>query len=123
MCSIAYLRERRPYKRFPIKNFICVDWGSVAIPVDAVPLILNAAWLPLIVQFVPAVARRIADLLIFLKQEDVLTDYEDVHLIGISLGAHVIGSVGYIIQQRTNTTLGRITGLDPSGKSLCFNQV
>jgi len=95
-----------------------VDWGDASTPVTRIPLLLNAAGLPIVVKLVPAIARKIADVLIFLKQEGYLTEYKDVQLIGISLGAHVLGAVGYMIQQRTNATIGRITGLDPSGNSI-----
>ena len=35
----------------------------------------------------------------------------NVHPVGMSLGAHVVGHLGY----RLNGSLARITGLDPAG--------
>ncbi|KAB0794804.1 hypothetical protein PPYR_11643 [Photinus pyralis] len=40
---------------------------------------------------------------------------EDMHLIGVSFGAHLAGVTGYILQTKYGYTLKRITGLDPLG--------
>ncbi|XP_030386699.1 vitellogenin-3-like [Scaptodrosophila lebanonensis] len=45
---------------------------------------------------------------------------ERVHLIGHSLGAHIVGSAGRHYQELTNSSLRRITGLDPAKP--CFNE-
>ncbi|XP_064538381.1 vitellogenin-1 [Drosophila montana] len=45
---------------------------------------------------------------------------ENIHLIGHSLGAHIVGSAGRYLQQFTGKTLPRITGLDPAKP--CFNE-
>ncbi|XP_047994733.1 phospholipase A1-like [Leguminivora glycinivorella] len=39
---------------------------------------------------------------------------ENVHLIGFSLGAHVVGVTGKLVQQGMNKNLSRITALDPA---------
>ncbi|XP_058459589.1 vitellogenin-1-like [Malaya genurostris] len=45
---------------------------------------------------------------------------DSIHLIGHSLGAHIVGSAGRYFQQRTNQSIPRITGLDPANP--CFNE-
>lgn len=45
---------------------------------------------------------------------------EKIHLIGHSLGAHIVGAAGRYFQYRTNKTIPRITGLDPANP--CFNE-
>lgn len=45
---------------------------------------------------------------------------ENIHLIGHSLGAHIVGAIGRYYNVLTQTLLPRITGLDPA--SPCFNE-
>jgi len=92
-----------------------VDYGQISIPLTNTPLIFNSVFYPLVVKFVPQVADRIASMLIYLKGQKIFKSYEEVHLIGVSLGAHVVGAIGHSIQKRTKAKIGRITGLDPSG--------
>lgn len=40
---------------------------------------------------------------------------EDIHIIGISLGAHISGFVGKTVVAQSGKKVGRITGLDPAG--------
>ncbi|KAH8287985.1 hypothetical protein KR044_011536 [Drosophila immigrans] len=47
-------------------------------------------------------------------------DESKIHLIGHSLGAHIVGAAGRYVQQLTGKTLARITGLDPAKP--CFNE-
>ncbi|KAH8366506.1 hypothetical protein KR084_012680 [Drosophila pseudotakahashii] len=49
-----------------------------------------------------------------------LVPAENIHLIGHSLGAHIVGSAGRHLQRLTNQTVARITGLDPAKP--CFNE-
>ncbi|XP_058831463.1 vitellogenin-1-like [Topomyia yanbarensis] len=43
-----------------------------------------------------------------------------IHLIGHSLGAHIVGTAGRDFQYKTNRSIPRITGLDPANP--CFNE-
>ncbi|XP_053672840.1 vitellogenin-1-like [Anopheles nili] len=45
---------------------------------------------------------------------------EKIHLIGHSLGAHIVGAAGRHFQYLTNKSIPRITGLDPANP--CFNE-
>lgn len=63
------------------------------------------------------VGKRLANLLANLENFGV--NAEDIHLLGISLGAHIAGWAGKYFRQYRNRSLGRITGLDPAGP--CFS--
>lgn len=45
---------------------------------------------------------------------------ENIHLIGHSLGAHIVSSAGQHLYFKTEKLLPRITGLDPANP--CFNE-
>lgn len=45
---------------------------------------------------------------------------ENIHLIGHSLGAHIMGAAGRQFQEMTHLRIPRITGLDPANP--CFNE-
>ncbi|XP_048489165.1 pancreatic triacylglycerol lipase [Plutella xylostella] len=79
-------------------NIIVVDWG-VAANVNYVDASYNVAM----------VALHLTHFLNFLIDEGVSTDY--VHLIGHSLGAHVVGIAGAYVKKGPIDT---ITGLDPA---------
>jgi len=103
-----------------------VDWEALSSPNrtsqpatgTTVDSIRDLVFLPFVLVAYKTAAERIADFLIFLKDTKYLKSYDDVHLIGHSLGAHAAGAAGYFIKQKTGRALGRITGLDPSGNSL-----
>lgn len=81
-------------------NVISVNWSSGS---------LTATYF-VIQQRVPDVGDDISKLLTFLQHSSGLTP-DLVHLIGHSLGAHVVGFAG----KKLNGSLLRITGLDPAG--------
>ncbi|CAH2266919.1 uncharacterized protein LOC120626077 [Pararge aegeria] len=80
-------------------NVICVDWEGGA----SMPNYLRAA------ANTRLVGKQLALLLDGLAQHINLR-FEDVHLIGFSLGAHVAGFAGSELKN-----ISRITGLDPAG--------
>ncbi|KNC26383.1 Vitellogenin-3 [Lucilia cuprina] len=55
-----------------------------------------------------------------LKQLIKIVPVQNIHLIGHSLGAHIMGSAGRNFQLMTGMSIPRITGLDPAKP--CFNE-
>ena len=47
-------------------------------------------------------------------------NFNNTHIIGHSLGAHLSGYIGKEVQNRTNDKVERITGLDPAGPGFDF---
>ncbi|KAM7350114.1 vitellogenin-3-like isoform 1-T2 [Cochliomyia hominivorax] len=64
-----------------------------------------------------ALGMHIADGLTQLAE---IVPVENIHLIGHSLGAHVVGAAGRHFELKTKKTIPRITGLDPAKP--CFNE-
>jgi len=58
----------------------------------------------LAVKLTPIVAKEVTGFLLFLKKTEVIK-FDNVHLIGLSLGAQIAGAVGYNILQQTNKKL------------------
>ncbi|KPJ11276.1 Pancreatic lipase-related protein 1 [Papilio machaon] len=85
-------------------NVVCVDWEGGA----SMPNYLRAA----------ANTRLVGKQLAMMLQglaEHIDLKFEDVHLIGFSLGAHVAGFAGSELRN-----ISRITGLDPAGPLFDF---
>jgi len=55
-----------------------------------------------------------------LKELSEIVPIENIHLIGHSLGAHIVGSAAKYFNERTGKKIPRITGLDPAKP--CFNE-
>ncbi|XP_052776601.1 inactive pancreatic lipase-related protein 1-like [Mya arenaria] len=81
-------------------NVVTVDWESGAGQTEYSQSAANTR----------VVGALIAQLLIALRDNRFLK-FEDIHLVGHSLGAHIAGYAG----ERVNKSVGRITGLDPAG--------
>lgn len=79
-------------------NILIIDWGRVAISPNYAG----------VVQQVPAVGNTVAQVL---KNLADVINLNTVHIIGHSLGAHVAGFAGRLLNQ-TGTVVPRITGLD-----------
>ncbi|KOB70977.1 Lipase, partial [Operophtera brumata] len=99
----AWLAEQRLWTHAGIDqrsdlNIVVVDWGNAAM-VNYILASYNVA----------SVGRILTEFLNFLIEEGVSMD--DVHLIGHSLGAHVVGIAGAYVKQGPIDT---ITGLDPA---------
>ncbi|XP_023937353.2 pancreatic triacylglycerol lipase-like [Bicyclus anynana] len=87
------------YLRKTDVNIIMCDWRTVAIA------IYGSA-----VNGVPNVGRNLGQFLDFLHRVTGAS-FNNMHLIGFSLGAHVAGNAGRELRGR----VARITGLDPAG--------
>ncbi|XP_035713981.1 endothelial lipase isoform X2 [Folsomia candida] len=96
-----------------IDNYIFVDWsalsGNVIFPLD-LPLLY-----PIAVKNVATAGKRVANFIEWLHYDGSI-NLDRIHLVGISLGAHLLGRVGTEIQlSMGGRKLPRITGLDPAG--------
>merc|ERR1712018_316873 len=83
-------------------NVISVDWGSLSRDIIY----------PLVVEYCEPVGFLTADFISYVinaYQDDPIT-FDDFHVIGHSLGAHIAGYAGVHL----NGVLSRITGLDPA---------
>lgn len=95
-----------------IVNIVAVDWSELSTSKSPVAFLSYAE----VTQNVPIVGRRIADMIELLIEHGIVSGPEKIHLIGHSLGAHVMGVAGHEIINRTGTPIDHITGLDPAGK-------
>nr|ACO11632.1 Phospholipase A1 member A precursor [Caligus rogercresseyi] len=80
-------------------NVFSVDWSLLA----------KSPWYTTAAKNANAVGEHVAGFIRFLISEGEA--YENIHLLGASLGAHAAGYTGFYTEGR----IGRITGLDPSG--------
>ena len=80
---------------------ISVDWSKLAGP---------APWYGVAVANARNVGARAGQMLAFMK-ENLQLDYNDVHVLGFSLGGQLVAFIG----QELGGVLPRITGLDPAG--------
>ncbi|CAG4965467.1 unnamed protein product [Colias eurytheme] len=80
-------------------NVIIVDWRRAAMGTYTTS-----------VRAVPSVGQHLGQFLQWLIN-NFGGNWNNVHLVGFSLGAHVVGNAGRTVNNR----VGRITGLDPAG--------
>uniref|UniRef100_A0A2A4K3N9 Lipase domain-containing protein n=1 Tax=Heliothis virescens TaxID=7102 RepID=A0A2A4K3N9_HELVI len=86
-------------------NIITVDWSRVAISEYATAVLR-----------VPSVGRAVGQFLAFLNSVTG-APFTSMHLIGLSLGAHVVGNAG----RELGGKVARVTGLDPAGPLWTLN--
>ncbi|XP_046396808.1 phospholipase A1-like [Ischnura elegans] len=92
------------YLGFHEGNVIAIDWSAI-----------SQNWLYFIVRMqLSQVAQFVANFATFLMREGGV-DPSKMHLIGHSLGAHVVGITGKHFYSMVGRKVGRITGLDPAG--------
>jgi len=92
-------------------NIVAVDWSRLSTP----KTIASEALYKMAALNVKPVGRKVADFILFLTKNSFLSGYDQVHIVGFSLGAHVAGKTGRYVFLDTGKLLGRITGLDPAG--------
>lgn len=83
-------------------NIISIDWGRLE----------SWANYPGAAEMTRHVGRHAATLVLLLTQAGM--DLSSIHLIGHSLGAHVVGFIGKEVQSMGLGKVSRITGLDPA---------
>ncbi|KAF6211246.1 hypothetical protein GE061_014363 [Apolygus lucorum] len=86
-------------------NIVVIDWSSMSYE----PYFLTRFRLISIVQSTVALLRRL--------QKNYGVKMKDIHIIGHSLGAHIAGITGHMLNSEDDEgepKLGRITGLDPA---------
>jgi len=111
-------------------NVITVDWGLLGTPVpeaalpwnvDLVNSTLNSALIlanySAAAANVPVVGQRVSDFTTMLRSNNYLANFDNTHLVGMSMGAHVVGYVGANLKSTTGLVVARITGLEPAGPS------
>ncbi len=108
---LAYLENGMP-------NVICLDWGKLSTPNRVIQRPFSFLFYGKAVLNVPTVGIQVARFMHFLIKSKVAPSPSSFHLIGHSLGAHVMGCAGYAIRRMTGMDVGRISGLDPAGKSV-----
>lgn len=91
-------------------NIVVVDWGKLAYELKSgLPLYDRA------VRNVERTGTRLGEIVVFLMENGLIKSLDDVHLIGQSLGAHVVGAAGGWLSNKVGRQVARVTGLDPAG--------
>ena len=94
------------------------DWTKLSGEVDGIYDLAVPILYLLHLKNLPVVSQHCSGFIQWLFQEGVL-DKTKLHLIGQSMGAHIVGAVGYYVQlSMDNYKIPRITGLDPAGVSM-----
>jgi len=118
---VAYLRAGYAAEA----NVVVIDWGALSgneDPLPDIPVVETLAILPLYIQAtynVDIVGKRVQEFLSFLRNNGLLP--RNVHLVGGSLGAHVMGMAGKYYQDVHGEPIARISGIDPGACIIkCF---
>lgn len=86
-----------------ISSVITIDWSGGASP----PYTQAVANIRL-------VGVMTAHILYMVYEQLKMKNFDNVHMIGHSLGAHLSGYTGHALQKHCSQSLGRITALDPA---------
>ncbi|XP_047508860.1 vitellogenin-3-like isoform X1 [Pieris napi] len=107
--TLAIVDAYMKYKKDNPINFILLEWEKEAAS-DTVGYIIQYSTTG--IHNAKKIGCLLGDALMELSEHGL--DLDKVHLIGHSLGAHLVGHAGKRTQQK-GTQLPRITGLDPAG--------
>jgi len=102
--------------RSSANNVIVIDWGKLSgsKTLPHTSSLQTSLFYTQVLNNVGPTGQRVADFINFLKENRGIS-FNNVHIVGMSLGAHIAGAAGNFIQRNHNGLLGRITGLDPAG--------
>jgi len=106
-------QQKGDYDEF---NFIALDWRYVAkmqLPGNGYDA--PADWTEL-------AGVRAGKMLNAMMENGTLTNFDDVHIIGHSLGAHVAGTMARTLFNLTGRNVTHITALDPAGPKFVDDQ-
>uniref|UniRef100_A0A6M2DX94 Putative pancreatic lipase-like enzyme n=1 Tax=Xenopsylla cheopis TaxID=163159 RepID=A0A6M2DX94_XENCH len=105
------VKVREAYLKYGDYNVIVIDWFAGASALDY----------SLSRKRVPGVANRIF-YLIDLMVKNSLLKLNDLHMVGHSLGAHVVGIAGRHVTNNLNDKIHTVIGLDPALPLFSVNQ-
>lgn len=94
---------RKEFLKKDDMNVIEIDWRDPA-----------GALYPVSAVYTKEVGKYVGEFLVDLNNA-LNIPFENMHLIGHSLGAHISGFAGNHVDKTTKKTIGRITGMDPAG--------
>ena len=94
---------------------VVVNYQSTYPNLDKLPVVMGVSWFAAQWKYAPSAGQRVADFIVFLQKNRIISDSSQVHLLGHSLGGHVMGVAGHRLQTQHGMRVGRITGLDVAG--------
>lgn len=106
---VAYMLRMEFHPKAPRYNVLVVDWGNkncFSISSRVKQLLSYNTY----AECTTSVALKVAQMLVFLYNNEAIRSMENIHIIGFSLGAHVAGQAGRNVTDLTGHKIGRITG-------------
>jgi len=99
-------------------NVIVLDWGRLSGSGLTLgnPLQTASAYISALGNVAP-VGVRVAEFLNFLRENKQI-QFNDITIVGHSLGAHIAGAAGRNVKSKYGGTVARVVGLDPAGNFL-----
>ncbi|XP_050529510.1 lipase member H-like isoform X2 [Daktulosphaira vitifoliae] len=95
-------------------NLILVDYSEVTGKIAKLNVIsLAIRYAKSVYCDLPKVSKKIVDFIVKFLYNHL--NIKHVHVIGVSLGAHIAGKIGSLYKKTTGNYLDRVTALDPAG--------